>query len=107
MIYNTTNSVFVLNSETSAQEVAGCGQEVVSSMLKAYPLIKKRVSNIDLVGASNIVVLKGWTINGQFVQFNPQDYAKRPVFNRGISKAVNCFDLSLANDCEKLAPSTA
>ena len=81
--------MFKLGSEEDAQVIAGAGQEVVSSMLKAYPLIKKRVSNIDLVGASNIVVLKGWTINGQFVQFKPEIYAKRPVFNHRISKAVN------------------
>lgn len=68
MKLNDTNTVLTINNETPATVVAGMGQEVIGKILGHYPLVNR-------AGDVNIVVLRGWTINGNFHQFNPALYA--------------------------------
>lgn len=81
MTANTVNSVFLVNRESHAHEVGGFGQKIVADMLGAFPLIARRKTLVN-EGAANIVVLKGFMVNGAWVPFNPSDYAKERRFPR-------------------------
>ncbi len=65
---NKVNTVFLINGSTDGHIVEGCGTSVVGSMLRQYPLVRR--------GSVNIIVLKGFMVNNQFVAFKTEDYAK-------------------------------
>lgn len=65
---NITNSVFTINGATPAIELEGCGQKTMADILSHYPLVRR--------GRVNIVRLDGFTINGVFSSFIPENYAK-------------------------------
>lgn len=61
------DSVFQINGDPSAHIIEGTGQETVSSILKEFPLYKRDFNT----RTTNIVVLRGFMIGGQFVPFIP------------------------------------
>lgn len=69
MKHNETHTVFSINGSSQGHIIRGAGQDTVKDILKHYPSLYP--------GKVNIVVLKGFMINGEFSPFNPGLYATR------------------------------